>query len=175
MFYFGGGAELGARAWGQSPFELPRVNVSAGLVIYLLYLILNTSYVDLLVVNSSYEMSLAIGQVIDLSKFAGLMTAKTAAERQREYRARRDADPEKREKYLRHERQRWRRDVEAGKKKGIKELSERGQRTRRKMWRQAKRRQKNREQLALGPTPPVPETENHVPMSHQATRLDKYL
>ncbi|XP_060798234.1 uncharacterized protein LOC132900231 [Neoarius graeffei] len=107
---------------------------------------------------------------VDLAESPEQHGATSAAERQREYRARRDADPEKREKYLRHERQRWRRDVEAGKKKGIKELSERGQRTRRKMWRQAKRRQKNREQLALGPTPPVPETENHVPMSHQATR-----
>ncbi|XP_063067291.1 cilia- and flagella-associated protein 251-like [Engraulis encrasicolus] len=100
------------------------------------------------------------------------MMAKTAAERQREYRARRDADPEKRESYLRRERQRWRRDVEEGKKKGIKELSERGQRTRRKMWRQAKRRQKNRDQLALGPTPPVSETESHVLVSDQTTNAD---
>ncbi|KAL2095619.1 hypothetical protein ACEWY4_007767 [Coilia grayii] len=100
--------------------------------------------------------------------------AKTAAERQREYRARRDADPEKRESYLRRERQRWRRDVEAGKKKLINELSERGQRSRRKMWRQAKRRQKKREkkreQCVLEATIPGPEAATHVLMSHEATR-----
>jgi len=43
--------------------------------------------------------------------------AKTAAERQRQYRARRDADVERREKYLRSECERWKRDTEAGKKK----------------------------------------------------------
>lgn len=41
----------------------------------------------------------------------------TAAERQRQYRARLKADPERREKYLQSERERWRRNVEAGGKK----------------------------------------------------------
>lgn len=70
--------------------------------------------------------------------------AKTAAEKQRAYRARRDADPARREKYLRTERERWRRDVETGKKKRIGDLCEKAQRWRRKQWREAKERQKRR-------------------------------
>ncbi|XP_049336472.1 uncharacterized protein LOC111193354 isoform X2 [Astyanax mexicanus] len=53
-----------------------------------------------------------------------IMAPISAAEKQRRYRARRDADPERREKYLQGERQRWRRDVEQGKKKTISDLSE---------------------------------------------------
>ncbi len=60
------------------------------------------------------------------------MAPKTAAERQRQYRASLNADPEKREKYLEKERQRWRKNLEAGKKKGINELSERQQRLKRR-------------------------------------------
>lgn len=59
------------------------------------------------------------------------MAPKTAAERQRQYCASLNADPKKREKYLEKERQRWRKNVEAGKKKGINELSERQQRLKR--------------------------------------------
>ncbi len=69
---------------------------------------------------------------------------KTSAEKQREYRARRDADPARREKYLRNERERWRRDVETGKKKRIGDLCEKAQRWRRKQWRESKERQKRR-------------------------------
>ncbi len=71
-------------------------------------------------------------------------TVKTAAEKQREYRARRDADPARREKYLSNERERWRRDVEKGKKKKIGDLCEKAQRWRRKQWRESKERQKRR-------------------------------
>ncbi len=45
------------------------------------------------------------------------MAPKTAAESQRQYRASLNADPEKREKYLEKERQRWRKNVEAEKKR----------------------------------------------------------
>jgi len=65
--------------------------------------------------------------------------AKTAAERQRQYRARRDADAERREKYLRSERERWKRDTEAGKKKKISNLSDRAKRNKQKTWRDAKK------------------------------------
>ncbi|KAL7370849.1 hypothetical protein ABVT39_012719 [Epinephelus coioides] len=64
---------------------------------------------------------------------------KSNAERQREYRARRNADAEE---YLRKERERWKRDTEAGKKKSIHDLSKRAQRHKRKEWRKAKERQK---------------------------------
>ena len=54
--------------------------------------------------------------------------AKSNAERQREYRARRNADSQLREECLRKERERWRRDTEAGKKKSVNDLSKRAQR-----------------------------------------------
>ncbi|KAJ8372746.1 hypothetical protein AAFF_G00277540, partial [Aldrovandia affinis] len=72
--------------------------------------------------------------------------AKTAAQWQREFRARRDADPVRRENSQRSEHQRWKRDVEAGKKRKIDDLSERAQRLRCKKWREAKQRQKQREE-----------------------------
>lgn len=65
--------------------------------------------------------------------------SKTAAEWEREHRARRDADPQRREKYLRSECERWKRDTEAGKKKSINNLSERAKRHKRKMRRNAKK------------------------------------
>lgn len=43
--------------------------------------------------------------------------AKTAAERQRQYRARRNTDAERRETYLRSERERWKRDRQGKRKK----------------------------------------------------------
>lgn len=75
--------------------------------------------------------------------FTDTVKEKTAAEKQREYRARRDADPVRREKYLRSERERWRRNIEAGKKKRIRDLCEKAQRWRRKKWREAKERQRS--------------------------------
>ncbi|KAL7857118.1 hypothetical protein SRHO_G00160170 [Serrasalmus rhombeus] len=72
------------------------------------------------------------------------MAPTTAAERQRKYRARLKSDPERREKYLQSERERWRKNVEEGKKKAIKDLSKREQRQKRKMWRAAYKRSKER-------------------------------
>ncbi|XP_050974501.1 uncharacterized protein si:ch211-67e16.4 isoform X3 [Labeo rohita] len=86
----------------------------------------------------------AIPPFISVDPSTYTVMAKTAAEKQREYRARRDADPVRREKYLRSERERWRRDVETGKKKRIGDLCEKAQRWRRKQWREAKERQKRR-------------------------------
>ncbi|KAK2857675.1 hypothetical protein Q7C36_005594 [Tachysurus vachellii] len=87
--------------------------------------------------------------------------AKTAAERQRQYRARRDADAERRETYLRSDRERWKRDTEAGKKKKISDLGDRAKRHKRKMWGDAKKRQKNREALRNSDTPPqTPDNQN---------------
>lgn len=62
------------------------------------------------------------------------------AERQRQYRARRDADPVRRQRYLQREREKWQEDKLTGKKKGIKDMSERGKRCRRKRWREAQQR-----------------------------------
>ncbi|KAL7388809.1 hypothetical protein ABVT39_021118 [Epinephelus coioides] len=71
--------------------------------------------------------------------------AKSNAERQREYRARRNA--QKREEYLRKECEWWKRDTEAGKKKSINDLSKRAQRHKWKEWRKAKERQKRKAEI----------------------------
>lgn len=56
-------------------------------------------------------------------KDASKMAPTTPAERQRKYRERLKADSERRERYLQSERERWRKNVEAGKKKAINEMS----------------------------------------------------
>ncbi|XP_058642460.1 uncharacterized protein si:ch211-67e16.4 isoform X3 [Onychostoma macrolepis] len=94
--------------------------------------------------SPSTSADLAIPAFISVDPSTYTVMAKTAAEKQREYRARRDADPARREKYLRSERERWRRDVQTGKKKKIGDLCEKAQRWRRKQWRDAKERQKRR-------------------------------
>ena len=101
--------------------------------------------------------------------------AKTGAERQREYRERRNADPERREKYLRSERMRWTKDVLAGKKKGRGDLNKRGQKMRRKGWRKAKERQKQREMAVNTIATPPQSPDRDVVMSHEPTRLGKRL
>ncbi|KAK7153869.1 hypothetical protein R3I94_007281 [Phoxinus phoxinus] len=102
---------------------------------------------------------LAIPAFINMDPTSYSVMAKTAAEKQRAYRARRDADPHRRERYLRTERERWRRDVETGKKKRIGDLCEKAQRWRRKQWRDAKERQKRKPFFKIIDSPPdSPET-----------------
>ncbi|KAK0151073.1 hypothetical protein N1851_007764 [Merluccius polli] len=55
----------------------------------------------------------------------------------RRYRARRDEDAQRRQQYLDKERERWRKDIETGKKKTQKDLSAREQRVQRKKQREA--------------------------------------
>lgn len=57
---------------------------------------------------------------------------------QHRYRAKRDADPERRAEYLQKEREKWQRDQETGEKKKFADLSERDQRAQRKKWKQRK-------------------------------------
>lgn len=90
------------------------------------------------------------------------MAPTTVAERQRQYRARLKADPEKREKYLQNERQRCRKNVETGKKKGINELSERQQRLKRRKWRAAYKRSKEKREALRNVTTP-PQSPDHPP------------
>lgn len=75
------------------------------------------------------------------------MAPLSAAERQRRCRARWDADTERKQKYLESERQRWRRDVEQGKKKKISDLSERGKRHCVKSGGSRTRREKRKQRL----------------------------
>ncbi|KAK1891792.1 Vezatin [Dissostichus eleginoides] len=79
------------------------------------------------------------------------------AEIARRYRERRDADPDRRRKYLEKERDKWKKDRETGTKKGVNELSERAKRAKRKKWREAKSQDRARDRasaLLQSETPP---------------------
>ena len=64
----------------------------------------------------------------------------SAAEKQRRYRARRDADEQRRQQYLEKEKEKWRKDVETGKKKKrkSKKTAVRVLRAQRKRWKEAR-------------------------------------
>ncbi|XP_021366439.1 DNA ligase 1-like [Mizuhopecten yessoensis] len=71
--------------------------------------------------------------------------ALSAAEKQRRYRQRRDADPERKEKHQEKMRKKYREDLTVGKRKKVGELTERGKRTLRKKWRMEKKNRKKRQ------------------------------
>lgn len=102
------------------------------------------------------------------------------AEIARRYRERRDADPDRRRKYLEKERDKWKKDRETGKKKGVNELSEREKRAKRKKWREAKSqvRTRNRTSALLQSetppnSPPAAETPENQP-EPGPSRLDHW-
>ena len=81
--------------------------------------------------------------------------ALTKAEKQRRYRQRRDADPERRASYLATKRAKYAADKSAGFRKSVSELSDWAQRTARKEWKNAQRRCRERKRTAeLLVTPP---------------------
>lgn len=99
------------------------------------------------------------------------------AEIARRYRERRDADPDRRRKYLEKERAKWKKDRETGKKKGVNELSEREKRAKRKKWREAKSRAraKNRASALLqSETPPNSPAETENQRRPGPSRLDHW-
>lgn len=80
----------------------------------------------------------------------------SAAEKQKRYRARRDADPERRANYLESEKRRWKRDRELGKRKLIHERSVSEQRVIRRRWRLAKEKSRAAKfEIDILSTPPV--------------------
>ncbi|KAK1896542.1 Glucose-6-phosphate 1-dehydrogenase [Dissostichus eleginoides] len=96
------------------------------------------------------------------------------AEIARRYRERRDADPDRRRKYLEKERDKWKKDRETGTKKGVNELSERAKRAKRKKWREAKSQDRARDRasaLLQSETPPdspaAPENQPEQGLSRQ--------
>lgn len=92
--------------------------------------------------------------------------AMSNAERQRNYRKRRDEDPEKRRKFLQRCKERYKKDRVSGKNKPIQSMSAREKRHIRKQWRIQKRKDRARaktirEALRREPTPPSsPEEQN---------------
>ena len=81
------------------------------------------------------------------------------AEKQRRYRLKRDADPEKRASYLAHKKQKYQSDLSLGKRKSVAKLTDRQKRQQRKKWKknQAACRLSKRDQL----TPPDSPDEPH--------------
>ncbi|XP_030006321.1 uncharacterized protein LOC115430449 isoform X3 [Sphaeramia orbicularis] len=73
----------------------------------------------------------------------------SGAERQKLYRARRNADPERREKYLKKEKERWKRDIQTGRKKLIGQKTKTEQHLQRMKWKEAKRRSSKRTALRM--------------------------
>ena len=71
----------------------------------------------------------------------------SAAERQRQYRARRNADPERRAAYLQKHREKWHDDKKRGKVKNVEDLSEREKRKKQAYWRRAQRRSRERKKV----------------------------
>ncbi|KAK6178395.1 hypothetical protein SNE40_013190 [Patella caerulea] len=71
--------------------------------------------------------------------FLSVMMPLSAAEKQRRYRQRRDADPERRARYLQNEKDKYIKDKETGKKKQVKDMSKREHRLKKKEWRQYKK------------------------------------
>ncbi|XP_019752886.1 uncharacterized protein LOC109532431 [Hippocampus comes] len=96
------------------------------------------------------------------------MTSK-GAEIARRYRERRDADPDRRRKYLEKERDKWKKQRETGKKKSVHELSELEKWAIRKKWREAKSqaRARNRASALLqSETPPNSPATAKFPENH---------
>ena len=67
------------------------------------------------------------------------MSRLSAADKQRQYRARRNADPEKRAAYLQKHRETWQENKQRGKVKAVKDLSKREKRRKQAYWRKAQR------------------------------------
>ena len=78
------------------------------------------------------------------------MAPVSAAERQRQCRARQNADPERKEKHLQKEREQWRQKKD--RRKRVHELNKRDQRHRRKLWREQQRSSRLK-RLATVPEP----------------------
>lgn len=91
----------------------------------------------------------------------------SAAEKQRQYRARRNADPERRAAYLEKHRETWHEKKWQGKVKTVKNLSEREKRRKRAYWRKAQRQSRERKQVMENQvTPPEsPEVDPQPQMS----------
>lgn len=97
--------------------------------------------------------------------------ALSAAEKQRRYRERRDADLERRQKYLDLKKAKYRQDLAIGKRKKIAQMSKRQKRTMGRRWRQQKQDLKERKQMLENlVTPPVSPSHPTEPGTSRLTR-----
>ncbi|KAA0721254.1 C-type lectin domain family 4 member M CD209 antigen-like protein 1 [Triplophysa tibetana] len=127
------------------------------------------NHVDLVSVDSQ-KIQLMVTEVLHQASTAevwlGQMPRLSAAEKQRRYRARRDADPAKREAYLAKGRQKWREKREQGAYyMPICEQSEREKRAKRKAWRRAQEQSRRRKKQASAiVTPPLSPDSEEQPL-----------
>lgn len=93
----------------------------------------------------------------------------SAAEKQRRYRARRDADPLRRQQYLEKEKEKWKKDIATGIKLLQKDRTSRGQRAQRKKWKEWHERSKARKKVPEGLSTLLlsPESPPEIPLSSQ--------
>lgn len=89
----------------------------------------------------------------------------SAAEKQCQYRARRDADPERRAAYLKKQQEKWHEDRRLGKVKTVQDLSEREKRRKRKYWRRAQREARERRKVIENQVTPLQSPEDEPRMS----------
>ena len=75
------------------------------------------------------------------------MSRLSAADKQRQYRARRNADPEKRAAYLQKHRETWQENKQRGKVTAVKDLSKREKRRKQAYWRKAQRQTRERKKV----------------------------
>lgn len=93
----------------------------------------------------------------------------SAAERQHQYRAQRDADPVRKAENLEKDRNRWHKRKNAGQIRTVADLDEREQRYKRRFWREAQQRCRARRKSLVVMTPPQSPEPDPEP---QTSRLD---
>ncbi|XP_067275738.1 protein FAM118B isoform X1 [Pseudorasbora parva] len=95
----------------------------------------------------------------------------SAAEKQRRYRARRDADPSRRAQYLEKQRETWYRLIRLGNVKKIAELSEKEKQTKRDKWRKAQQRRRQRNRILENIFTPADRSEFDQPPEESRSRM----
>lgn len=88
------------------------------------------------------------------------------ADRQKKYRQKRDASPNRRQEYLLKEKQKYKRDIERKKKKCVKDMTEREKRSARKRWRLYKQ-QVRAKQKKVSESKSPPKSPSSACSSHQ--------
>lgn len=68
----------------------------------------------------------------------------TNAERQRRFREKRDNDPQRRAEYLQKKNEKYKQDIEVGKRYLIDQMSDRSKRAQRKLWRKQQKQYRER-------------------------------
>lgn len=113
----------------------------------------------------------AIVTVIKLaSYFCGRMPKKRSrAEIQRDYRQRRDADPQRREVYLQQRHDKYIKDLQSGKRKVIGNMNERESRRQRREWNNRQRKSRLKSRITDSHTPPPSPLE----FVHQSRQKDR--